>query len=125
MTLLAIFALLSLILAAVGIYSIVAFMVSQRTHEIGIRIALGAQPASILRNILSHGMMLTSIGIAIGLAGAFALTRLLQSLLYGVTTTDHTTFIASAAALLFLSLIACYIPARRALQVDPMTALKE
>jgi len=124
MTLLGVFALLSIVLAAVGLYSVIAFMVSQGTHEIGIRTALGAQPVNILRQIVGHGMMLTTIGLSIGLAGAFALTRFFQSLLYGVTATDQPTYLVSSAALLILAMVACYIPARRAAKVDPMMALR-
>jgi len=118
------FAVLSLTLAAVGIYGLVSYSVSQRTHEIGIRLALGAQRGHILGLILRTGVILTLSGIVIGVAGALALTRLLTSLLYGVTATDMMTFVVVSVALFAIALVACLIPARRATRVEPLVALR-
>lgn len=122
--LLALFAALALGLAAIGIYGVLAFSVSRRAHEIGIRLALGARPSDVLRLIMRQGMRLVIAGIVLGVAGALALTRLMASLLYGVSATDPATFALVSLFLAIVALLACSIPARRAMRVDPMTALR-
>ena len=118
------FGLLALILAAVGIYGVIAYTTRQRTHEIAIRIALGAQRAAVFWLVLGQGLLLTLIGLAAGIAVSLALTRYLKSVLFGVTATDLLTYAAVALLLCLVSLVACYIPARRATKVDPMVALR-
>jgi ABC-type antimicrobial peptide transport system permease subunit len=118
------FAVLALVLSSVGIYGVISYLVARRTQEIGIRMALGADRLKVLRLVLRNGMRLAALGVAIGLAGALALTRLMANMLYGVSATDPVTFIGLAALLLLVALAACYIPARRAMRVDPVIALR-
>jgi putative ABC transport system permease protein len=118
------FALLALVLAAVGIYGVIAYSVAQRTHEIGVRMALGAAAANIVRLVLREGLTMAIAGIVVGLGGAAVLTRLMRTLLFGVGTRDPMTFGAVAGLLVVVALLACYLPARRALRVDPIMALR-
>jgi putative ABC transport system permease protein len=123
-TVLGLFAALALVLAAVGVYGVLAYSISRRTREMAIRVALGAQRQDVLRLVLGQGMKMTLVGAAIGLVGAFAVTRLLESQLYGVSTLDPLPFISTTLALGVTALLACYIPARRAARVDPIQALR-
>src|SRR6266545_1166052 len=123
-TLLVIFSAVALVLTIVGLYGVMSYSVAQRTNEIGIRMALGAQTRDVMRLIVSQGFKLVLVGLAIGLAGAFALMRVIASLLFGVTTKDPLTFAAVAVLLAVVALLACYIPARRATRLDPLSALR-
>lgn len=111
-------------LASVSIYGGMAYTVSQRTHQIGIRMALGARPGTVLRLILGQGLRLILLGVALGIATAIPLTRFLAGMLHGIALTDPTTFTAVALLLTFIALAACYIPARRAMKVDPLIAFR-
>jgi putative ABC transport system permease protein len=124
MVLLSAFAVLALILASLGIYGVLAYFVAQHRNEIGVRLALGASPAKILMLVIRKGLGLTIVGVAIGLFASFALTRLMKSLLFEVKATDPLTFVLVPFVLLMVSFLACWIPARRAAKVDPMTALR-
>ena len=124
MILLASFALVALVLASVGIYGVLAYLVGQRTHEIGIRVALGANRSEVLRLVVGQGAKMALLGVALGILAALGLTRLMSGMLFGVSATDPLTFIAVAILLILVALAACYIPARRAMSVDPMVALR-
>jgi putative ABC transport system permease protein len=124
LTLLSLFASIALVLAIVGIYGVMSYSVTQRTHEIGIRMAIGASRADVFKMILGHGMKLTLVGIVVGLLGAFALTRLMATMLFGVEPTDATTFASIAVLLIAVALLACYLPGRRATKVEPTISLR-
>ena len=123
-TVLGVFGLVALLLSAIGIYGITSYTVAQRTHEIGIRLALGAQLSDVLKLVLSHGLKLTLIGAAIGLLGAYLATRAITSVLYGVSATDPFTFVFVSLLLIGVALVACYVPSRQATRVDPLVALR-
>jgi putative ABC transport system permease protein len=124
MILLSVFSSLALVLSAIGIYGVISYLTGQRTHEIGIRVALGASSADVLRMVLGEGMKLTLIGVAVGVAFALGLTRLMTQFIYGVGASDPITFTGVAVLLTGVAALACYIPARRAMRVDPMIALR-
>jgi putative ABC transport system permease protein len=124
MILLAVFSALALFLSCLGIYGVVSYSVTQQTREIGVRLALGAQQRDVMRLILGQGAKLSLIGVGIGVAAALLLTRLMATLLFGVSGTDPLTFGAVALILFSVAMLACYIPARRAMRVDPMVALR-
>jgi putative ABC transport system permease protein len=118
------FAIIALVLAAVGVYGVVSYAVAQRTREIGVRIALGAQRSTVLRLVIAQGVRLTLTGVAVGLVAALAAARLLQSLLFGVGPRDPATLVGVPVLLIVVAVIACYLPARRAASVDPSIALR-
>jgi ABC-type antimicrobial peptide transport system permease subunit len=118
------FAALALLLASIGIYGVISYLVARRTHEIGIRMALGADRVAVLRLVLGDGMKLASVGVAIGVVCSLALTRLMAKMLYGVSPSDPVTFLTIAVLLLLIAMAACYVPARRAMRVDPAIALR-
>jgi putative ABC transport system permease protein len=118
------FAVVGLILAAVGVYGVNSYYVTQRRHEIGVRMALGAQPRDVLRMVLGQGMLLSVVGLVVGITGTYLLVPVMSSLLWGVSTTDPITFVGISMLLIIVALIACYLPARRATKVDPMIALR-
>jgi predicted permease len=124
MTLLSVFAAIALLLSSIGIYGVISYVVGQRTHEIGIRLALGAQRQDVLRLMLGEGMRMAITGVIVGVCAALALTHLMVKMLFGVSATDPLTFAGVAIVLSSVALAACYIPARRAMRVDPMVALR-
>jgi putative ABC transport system permease protein len=123
-TLFGVFAGGALILAVIGIYGVMAYLVVTRTHEIGVRIALGATTRDVLKLIVGRGMKLTAVGVLLGVVGAYALTRLMRGLLFSISATDPVTFILISLLLTFVAFLACYIPARRATKVNPLVALR-
>lgn len=123
-TLLGVFAGVALVMAALGVFGVLSFMVTRRTRELGIRMALGAAPSSVRRMVLVQGLRLVALGLALGMAASLALTRLMKSLLYAVAPTDPATYVGVMALLLGIALLAAYLPARRATRVDPLIALR-
>jgi putative ABC transport system permease protein len=125
MTVIAAFALLALALSAVGVYGVLAYLVEQRTREIGVRVALGATRQHILKMVLGTGLGLASAGIAVGLIGAALIARTVATMLFGIATFDPVSFVAIPAVLLAVAVLACYVPARRATRIDPLVALRQ
>src|SRR4029079_3838176 len=123
-SLLTVFSFVALVMAAVGIYGVMSYSVLQRTHEIGVRMALGAQRFHVLRLVVRKGIVLGVVGVVVGLVASFALTRLISTLLFEVTATDTATFVGVSVGLFLVTLVACYLPARRATRVDPLKALR-
>src|SRR5262249_2179158 len=124
MILLSAFAALALVLSCIGIYGVISYLVGQRTQEIGVRMALGAQRTDVIRLVLGQAAKMTLLGVAVGIATALGLTRLMASQLFGVTAHDPLTYVGVAILLALVALLACYLPARRALRVDPIVALR-
>jgi putative ABC transport system permease protein len=124
MILLGVFAAVALLLAAVGIYGVISFVVGERTHEIGVRMALGAQYSDVMSLVLGEGLRMAVVGVVAGIGAASGLTRLMANQLFGVRAQDPLTFGVIAMGLLIIALVACYLPARRAMRVDPMAALR-
>ena len=124
MILLGVFAGLALMLASVGIYGVISYIVGQRTHEIGIRMALGAQRGDVLKLVLGQGVVMAGVGVGIGLAASLGLTRLMKQMIFGVTATDPLTLAGVSLLLTAVALLACYVPARRAMRTDPVVALR-
>ncbi|MGB6670739.1 MAG: FtsX-like permease family protein, partial [Candidatus Acidiferrum sp.] len=124
MMLLSVFSTLALVLSGIGIYGVISYLAGQRTHEIGVRMALGATSADVMRMVLGEGMRITLVGVGIGIVAALGLTRLIAKIIYGVGAADPITFGVVAILLTGVALLACYIPARRAMRVDPIVALR-
>jgi putative ABC transport system permease protein len=122
--LLTLFATLALVLACIGLYGVISYMVAQRTHEIGVRMALGAQAGDVLTLVIRQGMLLAGVGLIVGIAIGSAVTRVLSDMLYGVSARDPLTFVGVPVLLLLVAFLACYIPARRATRIDPLAALR-